>query len=259
MLLKRQSDRSASAPTSGCARPDLATVGRRLVSVGWLVFLSVLPGSLSAQDERDGSAPKPVSAAEAESKSASETAPLQGLPAEYEYLKGPDGKLVPVRRDATMKNFLKFLEQDQHPTEIVPVPAVARLELTGHADDEWAQLKARVVIHNPQSKGYSPLALGLHEAVLRDWKQEGPGDMYPRRDRSQGQVWWIQGQGDHVLTLEFSAPIKKQAPNRRLQLTLPESTVSLLELTCRFHDIKLTKEIEGTSVQIAAEPGAGAD
>ncbi len=255
MFLSRHSDRTR-APAISCAMP-IARERSSLWCVGMMfVLLSTGAWPLSAQEEAPVSTSKPADATENEPKR--DASALPELPAEIEYLKGPDGKLVPVRRDATMEKFLEFIERERTPPEAAPLPAVARLEISGRADDEWALLRARVVIHQPQAKGYAPLALGLHEAVLRDWKHEGPGDMYLRRDRSQGQVWWIQGQGEHVLTLEFSAPVKKQAPNRRLQLTLPEATVSLLQLTTKFREIKLTKEIEGTSLQIAADAGGSA-
>lgn len=161
---------------------------------------------------------------------------LDQLPPEIIYLLDRNNEPVPVPRDARLEDFLKFLKQGRRKSPDRPAPAVALIELTGVADDVRAILQARFVIQNLGGDEFVRVPLALHEAIVREeLPSAGPGLMqYDGFDRTQGHVWWLRGAGRHELKLEISVPVKRQGANRRLQLTLPEATVSRLKLTTAF-------------------------
>lgn len=152
------------------------------------------------------------------------------------YLRNAKGELVPVPRTGSVEDYLLRIQSDQNPPEVAPGPSVARIELTGTADDERAHLTVKLLIRIVQRNGFVRVPLALHEAIFRDFSHAGPGDFQTERsDRSAGHVWSLQGAGDHLVTLQVVVPVKRQPQNwRRLQLTLPEATISSLKLKTPF-------------------------
>ena len=58
-------------------------------------------------------------------------------------------------------------------------------------------------------------------------------------NRTEGYLWWFRGKGTHELNLTLSISLKQQLPSRRLQLVLPQTAVSNLQLTVPLPQISL--------------------
>lgn len=162
----------------------------------------------------------------------------QLLPADVIHLMNQDGVPVPVPRDATLDQFLQWLREKNSKPPALPAPSVASVQLTGTADDERAIMAATFVIQNEHADDFAVIPLGLHEAVIRRVRHEGPGEFqFQSNDRAQGSMWWIRGAGRHTVSVELSVPVKRQGPSRRLQLTLPDAATSRIDLATIFRGV----------------------
>ena len=205
---------------------------------------------IAANAETPGEPAKPQA-------SGADNSPLDHLSPEVIYLPlSVGGPLVPIVPNASVEDYIRHKQQSREkPAEKIP-PEVAKLTLTGVADDTRAILQAKFVIRNRGGAELVRLPLAMHEAVLREeLPNEGPGLLqYAGRDQTESHVWWLRGQGDHVLNLEISVPVKKVGSDLRVQLTLPTATQTKLDLTTNFPAV-IVKESEGdVEVINAREP-----
>jgi hypothetical protein len=77
-----------------------------------------------------------------------------------------------------------------------------------------------------------PISLKMPEATLRSpavYTGEGLAVPAPYHIE-EGYAWWIKGKGKHQLSLSLSLPLRKPAVQRRVQLSLPATAVSMLRL-----------------------------
>ncbi|HVW01483.1 MAG TPA: hypothetical protein VHB77_14120 [Planctomycetaceae bacterium] len=149
-----------------------------------------------------------------------------------EFVRNKAGELIEVLRDATWEGYLKFLEGPHEPPKETPPPfSVSRINLEGSVEGERANLTARVELQVHAAEGRVRVAVRMAEGVLKNVTHEGPGDeIFDRVDPESGYCWWLEGKGAHTLVLDLSVPLRKDAPGRRLQLSLPTAPVSQLTL-----------------------------
>lgn len=187
--------------------------------------------------------------------------PLPALPQASQdilYLKNQKGEIVPVLKGVELEGYLKYLESLRSPAnDTVDQWSIGRLALEGASNTDFAELTAKIEIQilDGSKTIFVPLRLG--EATLRDEEHTGAGSCgLLRSDPEQGQIWWFRGAGKYQLTLKLLIPIRtKEMPNRRLQLTLPASTVSDLKLHVRAPRVRTFAE-EGTArIQVMSEEG----
>lgn len=171
----------------------------------------------------------------AETKPAATGAAQPTVPAgriDMKYLEGPDGRPVLVP-NVTWEEVVKWLDQRQAPAdEGPPGVSVSSLSFDGSADDEQVLLTARVELQVSVEKKWVRVPLFMAEGTLRSPSvYTGEGLAVPATYHAdEGYAWWIKGAGRHQLSLSFSIPLRKQAAQRRVQLSLPTTAVSELKL-----------------------------
>lgn len=164
---------------------------------------------------------------------ATQDPPEPAIPGDVVYLPGPNGRLVPVPADATLKEFLKWREsQRRNPDGAGPDFGVASIELEGRALDDRCELTATIGVQLNRDGRWVHVPLGLNEATLRKSAYEGHGDASPGgfSGETTGYRWWLKGRGMHRIVLTMIVPLRTQLPSHRLRLTLPRSPVSSLKL-----------------------------
>ena len=144
------------------------------------------------------------------------------------YLKGPDGRPVAVPDKATLAEYLKWFSQRNEP----PAASVSSLAFEGTTLDERIFVTARIGIDVSVDDTWVRVPLLMGEATLRDSAAyTGPGTAVPAPFQlDEGYSWWIKGKGAHVLVLPLSIPVRRQATQNRVQLALPTTAVSKLNL-----------------------------
>lgn len=149
------------------------------------------------------------------------------------YIQGPDGQPVLVP-DVTWEEFVKW--RDAPDREGPPRVTVSGLEFTGSAEDERVLLTANVELQ-VLTDSWVRVPLQMSEATLRAAPvHQGKGLAFPAKyNPKEGFTWWIKGKGDpewatQKLTLALAVPIRKQAAQRRVQLSLPLAGTSSLKL-----------------------------
>lgn len=141
---------------------------------------------------------------------------------------------MPVLADAHLSTFLEWLERQQQPLTNVGQPqvSVSSVEVTGKVDEQMAHLDAVIRVEVSGVQQPFRYALGLSEAVIIDSQVEGPGKpVFGGRQLEEGYRWWINGAGSYVFRLKMLVPVRRTAPWRRLQLTVPLAPVSSLQLS----------------------------
>lgn len=152
------------------------------------------------------------------------------------YLRNQRGELVPVRVDANLEDFVRWLERQTEPVAVArPAISVAAVELTGTTDEQFARLDAivRVEVTGMGETAEQALLfpLGLNEAVVVSSEIRGPVvPIYGGKDAEKGYRWWFSRNGSYEFQLKLMVPIRRLSPWRRLQLTLPQAPVSKLQL-----------------------------
>ncbi|MCH8828854.1 MAG: hypothetical protein IID45_04675, partial [Planctomycetes bacterium] len=150
-------------------------------------------------------------------------------------LRGPNGELVPLPKNVTMKELLEWLRNRQETKY-----AVNSVILEGSADDRKAVLTATVTVQISDDRGWVRVPLGFNEADLSGSKYvflgahlgmkkqpaAGGAAVFDRLTREFGYRWWFHGEGYHRLTLSLVLPVTGQMPTRRLKLTIPQRTAA---------------------------------
>ncbi len=103
--------------------------------------------------------------------------------------------------------------------------------LSGKTDDNLTHLTATINIKVNCQDTWVAVPLGLNEAALEgEPTYRGAGQSSPGRndrlDPKTGYVWWFKGEGQHELVLPLLLTVRKTAPSRRLQLSIPATTAS---------------------------------
>ncbi len=177
------------------------------------------------------------------------------------FLPDAEGRLVPVPKGATLEEYLEYLRQRKAVAE--SEHSVVRIDLKGTTDDKLAEFDATIRVQ-VNGDGWVRVPLSLNDAVLRDFghRFEAPAAVRPNgsedsesageteppvgdanfdgRDDDEGYVWRLRGRGVHELSLKMLVPVRLQSPTRRLQLDLPETAVSSLELEVAEQPIAVT-------------------
>ncbi len=223
-----------------------------LWSVLFLVAaLCSLSGRVAAQDSKLN----PVERSGVLAPPAPEFSPLDRIPAAIQYLPNAKGELVAVPVDANLEQFLEWLRQQKSVNATAPrIPpySITAIELDGQADDQWANLRAKLTVQLSATNGAVVCPLGLGEATIRQVEITGPGRaVYLSRERDRGYVWSLEGRGSYEFTLNLSVPLFKVSPWRRLQLTLPTTPVSTLKMAIPFANATVKTPDE---VVIASQP-----
>jgi hypothetical protein len=220
--------------------------------------------AIKTVDAKTGSESKTAGEAEASDAKRPDSLPAADKTAEngelfqddIRYLKGPDGRPVAVPDKGTLAEFLKWLAQRKEP----PAASVSSLALEGTAGDERLYVTARIEIEVTTDGTWVKVPLHMAEATLRDsavYSGKGlavPAPFHPE----EGHSWWIKGRGAHVLTLPLSIPFRRQATQNRVQLALPATAVSKLNLRVASPRVR-AKVSERSTMTIKAAPApAGA-
>ncbi len=227
---------------------DFTSLGRRSMSSGARVLCRLLPFGLwlaaavcAAQEPTAGEDPRPA-APEATEKAPSDARPAgPSAPApnsvenqlDLRYLEGPDGRPVFVPDKARLDEFLTWLAQRNARTrQGPPAVSVSSLDFEGTADDEGAVVMARIELQVAEENEWVRVPLVMPEGTLRAAAAHtGEGIAVPAPYHpDEGYTWWIRGKGRHQIVLSLALPVRKQAAQRRIQLSLPATAVSRLKL-----------------------------
>lgn len=206
-----------------------------LVSAGLSAVAQTPPRAESTDKAAPGApnaAPATAPAAVAAPPAAPTAAPSESVGLRIEYLPGPDGRLVPVPDGPTLQGYLEwFLSQQQRSVPDSPEYGVSWVSLAGRADDERAVLEAVVRVQVLTDDEWVRIPLRFNEGILRDTSHKGPGEaQFEGLQRDAGYRCWLRGRGEHELKLSISVPVRKAAPGRRLQLSIPEAAGGSLRL-----------------------------
>lgn len=203
----------------------------------------------------------PAAIAPAPVDSVPKTSPAVITPSNYpaiQYLKNRAGELVPVLKGAEFEGYLKYLESLRAPPpNNVENWSISRLSFEGHAGPEFAELTTRIELQILEGSRTIFVPLKMVEGTLRDEEHQGAGPCgLWKNDPEQGQIWWFRGAGKYELKLVQLVPIRtKDLPNRRLQLTLPPSTVSDLKLRIPSPSIRTSTEDRAARMQVVSQDG----
>jgi hypothetical protein len=175
----------------------------------------------------------PADSTESRDATADESLPGEQGPKVY-YFKNADGELqaVPGINYEEIMEVWKLQHRLAQENKR-PAYSIQSLVVSGTAAGTNAELVAKFTIAVHES-GWVGVPLRLNDAHLREQPAfAGPGDhvldVEPER---RGHVVWIRGQADqtHEVTLKLAAALEQVGPRWRLQLAVPRSVVSQLQL-----------------------------
>jgi len=156
------------------------------------------------------------------------------------FFKGVDGQYFPLP-NLSLDQIREYLKQKQaQQPELSPEYAVSSVSLTGTIKEDRAILDARIVVLINEENKWIRVPLKLNEAIFLKTGYTGAGESSPGGfNRSEGYLWWFRGKGTHEINLTLSISLKQQLPSRRLQLLLPQTAVSNLQLKIPLSQISL--------------------
>ncbi|MFK7777438.1 MAG: hypothetical protein QM501_04875 [Gimesia sp.] len=156
------------------------------------------------------------------------------------FFKGADGQYFPLP-NLSLDQIAEFLKQKQaQQSEPPPEYAVSSVSLSGTIKGDRAILDARIVVLINEENKWIRVPIKLNEAIFLKTGYTGAGESSPGgANRSDGYLWWFRGKGTHEINLTLSIPLKQQLPSRRLQLLLPQTAVSNLQLKIPLSQISL--------------------
>lgn len=174
-----------------------------------------------AQQETAPQIVEPVAANPAAQEAAP---PLRERKPELHYLLDASGKLVPVPSFG-WEDFARLLDlqADDHPTQELPKAVIERLEITGHAlaDRAELELQLEVAVRDGQ---WQPLPLHLNGAVVLEQHVE-QGELRLEPATGGGLLAWIKG--DEASPVRIRLKLLRQLENtsggQRLTLPIPRS------------------------------------
>lgn len=163
---------------------------------------------------------------------ADKSPPPKPLSGDVVPLKNANGETVPLLRTPLLEEVLAELAARRQRMGLEPLPwSVAEVALQGTADGDQAVLEATLKIELLANDKWVQVPLRLNEGTLRDQTYAGPGEAVGDGvDAEKGYLWWFKGKGLHTLKFHLIVPLRKELPSRRLQLTLPQTLISSLNL-----------------------------
>ena len=248
-----ESDTSISPTASGHAEYLVVTsclrfrslamvINRRLpfhttLAAPAIAFCLVLAvGPVVAQSPGDSTPPSTSSPPKI---NANEPARESTGPGEDLLIRDSQGNLILLQRDADREAILKWLNSGRVPLSD-PKYDITSLTLTGTADDQRAQLKAQLKVQLHVEKEWVSVPIGMEEATVDGTSYKGPGQSSLDRTSERERRWWFRGQGLHELSLSLIVPVRTVSPLRRLQLGIPSTASSRLDLTVGLNRILVT-------------------
>lgn len=156
------------------------------------------------------------------------------------FIKGDDGQYFPLP-NLSLDQVLEYLKQKQATqVEQSPEYAVSSVSLSGTIKEDRAILDARIVVLINDENKWIRVPLKLNESIFLKANYSGAGESSPGGfNRKDGYLWWFRGKGTHEINLTLSISLKQQLPSRRLQLLLPQTAVSNLQLRVPLSQISL--------------------
>tara|TARA_R110002111_G_scaffold168038_1_gene233886 strand:- start:188749 stop:192159 length:3411 start_codon:yes stop_codon:yes gene_type:complete len=169
-----------------------------------------------------------------------QTGPEKNTPGQEVFIKGADGQFLPLP-NLTRDQILEYLKQKETvQPERSPEYAVSSVSLSGTIKEDRAILDARIVVLLNEENKWVRVPLKLNESIFLKTAYSGEGESSPGGfNRTEGYLWWFRGKGTHEINLTLSVPLKQQLPSRRLQLLLPQTAVSNLQLKIPLSQISL--------------------
>ncbi len=169
-----------------------------------------------------------------------QTGPEKNTPGQEVFIKGADGQFLPLP-NLTRDQILEYLKQKETiQPERSPEYAVSSVSLSGTIKEDRAILDARIVVLLNEENKWVRVPLKLNESIFLKTAYSGKGESSPGGfNRTEGYLWWFRGKGTHEINLTLSVPLKQQLPSRRLQLLLPQTAVSNLQLKIPLSQISL--------------------
>ncbi|QDU11768.1 hypothetical protein [Gimesia aquarii] len=161
-------------------------------------------------------------------------------PKQEVFFKGDDDQYFPVP-NLSLDQVLDYLKQKQAvQPEHSPKYAVSSVSLSGKVEDDRAILDVQIVVLINEANSWVRIPLKLNESIFLKTSYSGDGESSPGGfNRNDGYLWWFRGKGTHKINLTLSISLKQQLPSRRLQLLLPQTAVSNLQLTIPLPQISL--------------------
>ena len=156
------------------------------------------------------------------------------------FIKGADGQYFPLP-NLSLDQILDYLKQKQAlQPERSPEYAVSSVSLSGTIKEDRAILDARIVVLINEENKWIRVPIKLNESIFLKTGYSGEGESSPGGfNRTEGYLWWFRGKGTHEINLTLSISLKQQLPSRRLQLLLPQTAVSNLQLKVPLSQISL--------------------
>jgi len=145
-------------------------------------------------------------------------------------IRDAQGNLILLQRDADRTEILKWLNRSRTPKRD-PKYDITSLTLRGSADDRRALLKANLRVQLHVDAEWVSVPIGMEEATVDGTSYKGPGESSLDRTNERERRWWFRGRGMHELSLSLIVPIRTTSPLRRLQLAIPATASSRLDLT----------------------------
>lgn len=154
-------------------------------------------------------------------------------PGDTVWVRGPDGKPVPLVVGLTPEKIRELLRQGQTPGAAKPPYYIANLAATGVVEKDLNRANLSLVIDvSVDGDRAVRVPLRLNEGTLLNQKHAGTGTVaFEPPARTEELVCWFSGAGIHELTLDLSVPVRKTSAGYRILLSLPDSTVNSLDLT----------------------------
>ena len=148
------------------------------------------------------------------------------------YLLDKNGQLIRVL-NYSYEDFTRALDVMRGFRALAAPPYTLQSQkLTGNANSTTADLKIelKILLHTDKQVR---IPLGLNQAVLRDWKYEGDGELFFNfEEGGDGYVSWIRGtpEKEHTLIMDIGFPVVKLGGETALRLGMPPSITSELTL-----------------------------
>ena len=220
--------RSGQRTASRCAR-----ILCWLLPAGLCLAGTVCAGQEPASGEAPSATRNEAPDAETQPKATNGPPVVPTGPLDLKYLEGPDGRAVYVPSKVRLADYLKWeAEREAGLDRGPPDFSISSLTFDGRADDERAFLTALVDLELTSENHWVRVPVLMPEATLRTpavYTGKGLSVSAPWHP-DEGYTWWIKGKGTHQLKLSLSIPLRKQTGQRRIQLSLPPTAVSLLKL-----------------------------
>ncbi len=147
------------------------------------------------------------------------------------FFKGADGQYIPLP-NLNLDQILNYLKQKQATQpDHSPDYAISSVSLSGTIKEDRAILDARIMVLINEENKWIRVPLKLNDSIFLKTRYTGEGESSPGGfNRTEGYLWWFRGKGKHEINLTLSIPLKQQLPSRRLQLLIPQTAVSSLQL-----------------------------